>query len=65
MLANLENTTVATGQGKVCFHSNPKEGQCHRMLTTVQLHSFYMLAKLCSKSFNLGFSSMWNENFQV
>ena len=25
---------------------------------TVQLHSFYMLARLCSKSFKLGFSNM-------
>ena len=33
--------------------------------TIVQLPSFLMLARLCSKSFKLGFSSMWNENFQV
>jgi len=26
--------------------------------TTVPLHSFHMLARLCSKSFKLGFSSM-------
>ena len=32
---------------------------------TVQLHSFHMLAKVCSKSFKLGFSSMWTENFQM
>ena len=31
MLANLENSTVATGLEKVSFHSNPKEGQCQRM----------------------------------
>ena len=30
-----------------------------------QLCSFHMLARLCSKSFNLGFSSTWTENFQV
>ena len=24
-----------------------------------------MLARLCSKSFKLGFNSMWTENFQV
>ena len=33
--------------------------------TTVQLHSFHMLVKLCSKSFKLGFSSTWTKNFQV
>ena len=26
------NSAVATGQGKVHFHSNPKERQCQRML---------------------------------
>ena len=26
------NSTVATGLKKVSFHSNPKEGQCQRML---------------------------------
>ena len=33
--------------------------------TTTQLHSFHMLARLCSKSFKLGFSSRWTENFQI
>ena len=32
MPANLENSAVATGLEKVHFHSNPKEGQCQRML---------------------------------
>ena len=32
MPANLENSAVATGLEKVCFHSNPKERQCQRML---------------------------------
>ena len=31
---------------------------------TVQLHSFYMIARLCSKPFKLGFSNLWTENFQ-
>ena len=31
MPANLENLAVATGLGTVCFHSNPKEGQCQRI----------------------------------
>ena len=30
--ANLENSVVAIGLGKVSFHSNPKERQCQRML---------------------------------
>ena len=32
ILANLENSAVATGLEKVHFHSNPKERQCQRML---------------------------------
>ena len=31
MLANLENSAVATGLEKVSFHSNPKEGLCQRI----------------------------------
>ena len=33
--------------------------------TTIQLCSFHMLAKLCSKSFMLGFSTTWTEKFQM
>ena len=32
MPANLENSVVATGLGKVNFHSNLKERQCQKML---------------------------------
>ena len=32
MPANLENSAVVTGQEKVSFNSNPKEGQCQKML---------------------------------
>ena len=30
--------------------------------TTVQLCSFHTLARLCAKSYKVGFSSMWTEN---
>ena len=33
--------------------------------TAIQLHSFYMLARLCSKSFKLCFNSTWTKNFQM
>ena len=36
MLANLENSAVATGLEKVSFHSNPKERLCQRMLKLLQ-----------------------------
>ena len=53
-----------TGKGQFSFQSQwramPKNTQ-----TTVQLCSFHTLAWLCSKSFKLGFSSMWTENFQM
>ena len=41
MPANLENSAVATGLEKVSFHSNSKEGQCHRTfeLPTIALIS--------------------------
>jgi len=32
--------------------------------TSVQWYSFHMLARLCSKSLKLGFSSMWTKNFR-
>ena len=32
---------------------------------TVQLHSFHMLVRLCSKSFKLGCNSIWTENFPM
>ena len=33
--------------------------------TTIQVYSIHMLARLCTKSFKLGFSSMWTKNFQM
>ena len=33
--------------------------------TTVQLHSFHMLARSCAKSSKIGFNSTWTENFQM
>ena len=50
MLANLENSAVATGLEKVSFHSNPKERQCRRMLklSTIALisHSSKVMLKV-------------------
>ena len=33
--------------------------------TTVQLHTFHMLARFCSKSFKLGFNGTGTENFHM
>ena len=37
MPANLENSAVATGLGKVSFHPNPKERQCQKMFKLPQI----------------------------
>ena len=46
MPANLENSAVATGLEKVCFHSNPqKKAMPKNAQTMAQLHSSHMLVK--------------------
>ena len=53
-----------TGKGQFSFQSQrrpvPKNVQ-----TTVQVCLCHMLARLCSKSFKVDFSSVWTENFQM
>ena len=58
MPANLENSAVGTGLERSVFIPIPKKGNAKIVQTTIQLHSFHMLTRLCSKSFKLGFSSM-------
>ena len=66
MPANLENVAVAIELVKISFHSSPKRRQVPKNVqTTVQLCSLHMLVRLCSKSFKLGFSSRWTENFHM
>ena len=67
-------TQYASKFGK--FSSGHRPGKCQfsfqpqrravpkNVQTTVQLHSFACL-RLCSKSFKLGLSRMWTENFQM
>ena len=65
MSANLENSAVATELEKVSFHSNPQEGGFFgNAKECSNLHSFHMLARLCSKSFKIGFSST-PKNFEM
>ena len=58
------NSGHRTGKGQFSFQSQrkamPKNAQ-----NTAQLHSYHMLPRLCSKSFKLGFSDTWTENFQM
>ena len=49
MPANLENSAVATGLEKVCFHSNLKERQCQRMLKLPQIAPISQASKVMFK----------------
>ena len=51
-----------TGKGQFSFQSQ-RRAMPKNVQTIAQLHSFHMLARQCSKSFKLGFSSMWTKNF--
>ena len=47
-----------TGKGQFSFQSQSK-AMPKNVQITIQLHSFHMLARLCSKSIKLDFSNMW------
>ena len=49
-----------TGKGQFSFQSQRK-AMPENAQTTIQLHLFQMLARLCSKSFKLGFCNTWIE----
>ena len=53
-----------TGKGQSSFQSQRKAMPKHAQ-TAVQLCSFYMQARLCSKSFKLGFNNMRTKNFKM
>ena len=65
MPVNLENSAVATGLESYISFQSPRKAIPKNIKTIIQLHSFHMLARLCSKSFKLGFNSMWTEKFQM
>ena len=66
MPANLENSAVATGLAKVSFSFQSQNRAVPKNVQiTVQLPSFHMLVRLCSKTFKLGFNSTWTKNFQM
>ena len=53
-----------TGKGQLSFQSQRK-AMPKNVQITIQLYSFHIPARLCSKSFKLGFSSTWTEKFQM
>ena len=64
MPANLENSAHRIGKAQFSFQSQ-RRAISKNVQITAQLCSFHMLARACSKSFKLGFSSMSTENFQM
>ena len=65
MSANLENCNGhKTGKGQFSFQSQ-RRAMPKNVQTTIQLCSFHLLVRFCSKSFKLGFSNIWTENFQI
>ena len=65
MSANLEKSAVDIRLEDVFPFQSQRRAMPKNIHTTVQLCSFHMLAKLYSKSFKLGFNSMWTKNFQM
>ena len=64
----LEIWKLTSGQrnGKGQFSFQPQRRVMPKNVqTTMQLHSFHMLAKWCSKSFKLSFNYKWTKNFQM
>ena len=53
-----------TGKDQFSFHSQ-RRAMPKNVQTTIQVCSFHMLVRLCSKSCKLGISSTWTENFQM
>ena len=53
-----------TGKIQLSFQSQ-RRAMPKNVQTTTQLHSFHMLVRLCSKSFELVFHSTWTKNFYI
>ena len=58
------NSGHRTGKGQFSFQSQ-RRAMPKNVQITIQLHSFHMIVRLCSKSFKLGFISIWIENIQM
>ena len=65
MLANLENSAVATGLENISFYSNPQKGNAKECSNYRTVALISQASKLMLKSFQLCFNSMWTENFHV
>ena len=63
-LKNYKNDLSSFPRQTIQYHCNPRTME-KNVQTTAQVHSFHVLVWLCSKSFKLGFSSMWTDNLQM
>ena len=50
---------------RAIFIPIPRKAMPNSIQIILQLHSFHMLSRLCSKSLKLSFSRTWTENFQI
>ena len=58
------SSAYRTGKGHFSFQSK-RRAMPKNVQTTMQLHSFNMLASSCSKSSKPGYNSMWTKSFQT
>ena len=65
MLANLENSAVATGLEKVSFHSNPKESNAKECSNYCTIALISHASKVMLKILQAVFSNTWTMNFQM
>ena len=65
MPANLENSAVATGLEKVCFHSNPKERQFKECSNYCTIALISHASKVMLKIFQARLQQYMNCDFQM
>ena len=65
MPTNLENSTVATGLGKVSFHSNPKERQCQKCSNYCTIALISHSSQVMLKILQARLQHYVTQNFQV
>ena len=63
MLANLENSAVATGLEKISFHSNPKEEQCQKSSNYHTIALFSHASKVIFKILQVRLEQCVNQEF--
>ena len=65
MISSSSRKQFINSLGSQFSFQSQRRAMSKNVQTTMQLHSFHMLVILCPKSFKLGFSSTWTEDFQM